>query len=347
MKKNPAKEFSALEDWFEVAKTGTFPQGDLTEEVFDDLVSTFNPASHEPPVTLGHIREDHNDRPAAAWVSGLKRIGSTLYAKLKQVATDFDSLVREGRFKKRSIGIRADEEGRFYLHHLAFLGAATPAVKGLQDVYQGAYSADHFETQKEYDFNLNPKGNPVKEYTEKEIQEIQDKAAEAAKKAADVQFAETLKTATDKAAKDAKAATEAEFAQKAADAQKVAAYSADVEAAIKEFGDKVTPAQVAILRPVLLSADPAKEIEFTEKGADGKDAQVKKTFLAAMKSFVANIVAAPAGEYRGTNDKGAQGDEAVYSEERAEADKIMKADSKLTFGQALIQARAKIKSAKK
>lgn len=344
-------EGSKLEDWFEVAKTGAFPQGELTEKIFDEVVSKFNPEIHEPPVTLGHIRSEHNDKPSVGWVAGLKRIGSTLYAKAKQVAGDFDVLVREGRFKKRSIGIRWDDDGKAYLHHLAFLGASVPAVKGLRDIYdEGFYSDENETSQKEFSYSTE-RNLMVKEFTEKEISDLQEKAANEATAKAGTEFAEKLKTETkaaaDKAAAETKAAVEKEFADKAVATKAAADYAGDVESMLKEFSEKkkLNPAQIANLRPVLLAIDGRKELTFSEKDKDDKVIETKKTVLNAIKAVIANFGEAPEGEFKDTKE-GANGKDAQYSEEKTAAEKIMKDDPKMTYGQALIKARAQIKSKK-
>ena len=83
MRKYQVAENSKINGWIEIAKTGKFPQGDLTPELFDEMVGSFNADLHEPPHTIGHIRENHNDKPAFGWIEGIKRVGNTLLAKSK------------------------------------------------------------------------------------------------------------------------------------------------------------------------------------------------------------------------------------------------------------------------
>jgi hypothetical protein len=128
-------DFSGFDDWVEIFAGG--PQKDMTgktqdgDALIEKAVATFNPAYHEPPMVLGH---PSHDAPAFGWVSDLKaeiRNGvKRLYAKFKQVAPEFEDLVKSGRIKKRSAAFYQD--GR--LRHVGWLGAMPPAVKGLADV---------------------------------------------------------------------------------------------------------------------------------------------------------------------------------------------------------------------
>ena len=101
------------------------------DELIAKAIAGFDPSFHEPPVVLGHPKED---MPAYGWVEGLKSDvvnGATvLLAKFKQVVPEFAEAVGAGRFKKRSAAFYPD--GR--LRHVGFLGAMPPAVKGLADI---------------------------------------------------------------------------------------------------------------------------------------------------------------------------------------------------------------------
>jgi hypothetical protein len=118
--------------WIPVFRTGTHTDSagrtrTWTEEDLDEIVRKYNPSEHEAPVVIGHPKDN---APAWGWVEALKREGQILYAKLKDLAPEFVDLVRQGRFKKRSISLYND----LVLRHIGFLGAMPPAVKGLPDV---------------------------------------------------------------------------------------------------------------------------------------------------------------------------------------------------------------------
>ncbi|MDY6989228.1 MAG: hypothetical protein SWQ30_14350 [Thermodesulfobacteriota bacterium] len=118
--------------WIEVFKTGTHTASNgktmtVSEADLDRIANQYNPKHHEAPVVIGHPKEAD---PAYGWVERLKRSGSTLLAKLKDLVPEFVELVKKGLYKKRSISLFPD----LTLKHVGFLGATPPAVKGLADV---------------------------------------------------------------------------------------------------------------------------------------------------------------------------------------------------------------------
>jgi len=118
--------------WIEIFRTGTHTDSSgktktWTEKDLDQVVQKYNPAGHEAPIVIGHPKE--ND-PAFGWIEGLKREGSLLLAKAKQVVPEFADMVKKGLFKKRSMSLYPD----LTLRHVGFLGATPPAVKGLSDI---------------------------------------------------------------------------------------------------------------------------------------------------------------------------------------------------------------------
>lgn len=124
--------FKGFDDYFEIFRTGkqTDSRGNTrtwTEEDLDKIVNTYDPATNEAPVVVGHPKDN---APAFAWVESLKREGDTLYAKVKDVVTEFSDAVKKGMYKKRSISLYPDGS----LRHIGFLGAVPPAVKGLKDL---------------------------------------------------------------------------------------------------------------------------------------------------------------------------------------------------------------------
>jgi hypothetical protein len=128
-------KFKGFEDYIEIFKGGL--QTDSTgnthdgNELIDKALASFNTEEHEPPAVVGHPKDN---APAFAWVEDLKEeiMGGTkiLLAKFKQVVPEFEEMVKQGLFKKRSASFYPD--GR--LRHVGFLGAAPPAVKGLAEI---------------------------------------------------------------------------------------------------------------------------------------------------------------------------------------------------------------------
>lgn len=127
--------FKGFDDWIEIFRGGRQIDSEGREHDGDELiekaVSTFDPRTHEPPLVIGHPREN---APAYGWVEGLAttvRDGAkVLLARFKQVVPEFVRMVEQGLFKKRSASFYPD--GR--LRHVGFLGAAPPSVKGLADI---------------------------------------------------------------------------------------------------------------------------------------------------------------------------------------------------------------------
>jgi len=357
--RNASDFASRLEDWFPVAATGKFPQGDLTEDIFDQLADTFNPSKHEPPVTLGHIRADqHNDKPSMAWIAGVKRVGNTLFVKARQIWQKFDQMVQEGRFKKRSIGIRKNADGKFFLHHLAFLGSMTPAVEGLPDVYSMNFEDSDPESQVDnYPFdqgiyNQNPDGGNMsdKKYTD---EEMTAKLADQ-KKQLEQEHAEKLKTEKDKAIKEAEEKKDKEFNDNK-DKEKA---RLDHERKMDEYVDaglkdgSITPAMVkAGLKPFLYSLIEPKEITYTEKDGD-TDKEVKTDALTIVKNVIKAFTASPedgvedpegAGEAGSGTTPGGKKKDGDYKKEKKRALELMEEAKKtgkpITFGEALKEAR--------
>lgn len=134
------KNFAGFEDFIPIFQGGkqTDSQGieHNGDELIDKAVESFSPEYHEPPVVVGHPKDNS---PAFGWVESVKKVaqklkdGSTvnvLMAKFKDVVPEFASAVQQGLFKKRSASFYPD--GR--LRHVGFLGGMPPAVKGLADL---------------------------------------------------------------------------------------------------------------------------------------------------------------------------------------------------------------------
>ena len=126
-------KFKGLTDWFEIFKTGIWTDAagntrEWTTEDLDTLIENYNPEEAEVPLVIGHPK---TDSPAYGWAKEIKRVGEILFAKGKEIAEEFEDMVREGRFKKRSVRLTPDGTR---LVHIGFLGAAPPAVQGLKNI---------------------------------------------------------------------------------------------------------------------------------------------------------------------------------------------------------------------
>lgn len=111
----------------------TFSQADI-----DAIAAGYDPTRREAPLTVGH---PEHDKPAYGWVRRLHSApGGRLQMEAHQVDPAFAEMVSEGRFKKRSASFYPPHNpsnptpGRWYLRHVAFLGAQQPALAGLPDL---------------------------------------------------------------------------------------------------------------------------------------------------------------------------------------------------------------------
>ena len=102
------------------------------------MAASYNPALREAPLTVGHPKDN---LPAYGWVKAVARTAAGALAITPyQVEPQFAEMVQAGRFKKRSASFyppRAPNNptpGKWYLRHVAFLGAQQPAIHGLADV---------------------------------------------------------------------------------------------------------------------------------------------------------------------------------------------------------------------
>jgi hypothetical protein len=116
----------------EVFRAGDYgAKGAYSEDDLQQIAQDYDPKIHEAPVTLDHQQEG----PALGWVQSLRAMGKTLLARLSGLDGGFLEKVKAGAFKKRSIELypAMQETQRPYLRAVSFLGAASPAVKGLAD----------------------------------------------------------------------------------------------------------------------------------------------------------------------------------------------------------------------
>lgn len=119
----------------EVFRAGSYGEkGTFAERDLESIARLYDPANtHEAPVTTDHKQ----DGPAFGWVSGLKRVGRSLFADLRKISPEFYEAIKSGNYLKRSIELWRDREdvagGKPYFKALTFLGAAAPHIKGMTD----------------------------------------------------------------------------------------------------------------------------------------------------------------------------------------------------------------------
>jgi len=117
--------------FFEVFKAGKYPQGVFSSQDVEALAGNYDPKFCEAPITLDHEQKG----PAFGWVSGLKSDNGKLKASFRDVADELKDYVQAGKYKKISVEIYRELEGKKpYLKAVSFLGAAIPQVKGMNPV---------------------------------------------------------------------------------------------------------------------------------------------------------------------------------------------------------------------
>lgn len=120
----------------EIARTGIYNGKQLTKDDLREVVETFK---GDVPIALGHNLADH--LPAFGWVKSVEVKDDTLYGDVELLPPLSDAY-DQGFYRNWSIGLRRGDDGKKYLHHLAFLGAVPPAIKGLKPVGEVAFSDD-------------------------------------------------------------------------------------------------------------------------------------------------------------------------------------------------------------
>lgn len=127
--------------WIEVFRAGTHTDASgrkmkFTRSHLDEIVASYDPATHEAPVVVGHPKTDD---PALGWISELKRDGDSLYALERDVHPEFAQMREAGLYRKRSASFYLPDSpgnptpGKMHLRHVGNLGAMPPAVKAMAD----------------------------------------------------------------------------------------------------------------------------------------------------------------------------------------------------------------------
>ena len=117
--------------FFEIFKAGTYPQGKFTKEQIEEIAKNYDPSFCEAPITLDHEQSG----PAFGWVESVKADKGILKATFKDVTEDLKTFVNDGKYRKISVEIYRELEGKKpYLKAVSFLGASIPQVKGMEAV---------------------------------------------------------------------------------------------------------------------------------------------------------------------------------------------------------------------
>lgn len=279
------RDFSGFDDWIEVFSGGrrTDSSGNAREWSAADVQQMVD--NHQPaPIVVGHPKDN---APAFGWTSQLKRDGVRLLAKFRDVYPAFAEAVKSQLYPNRSIRVEQTDSG-WTLAHVGFLGAAAPAIPGLEAI--------KFST-------------PVGEFHDySEVLGMADESktttpADAGGNRQEAQFTQDdLKRAADLAVQRMKAQhekMETDFKAKLAEMQAVLELERDTrrmteftawtkEHSVLEKGGarfvRLTPAQREGMAEFMSAISSPREFEFA--AGDGKK---KKTPLAFFQDFVASL----------------------------------------------------------
>ncbi len=127
---------------FEIFRSGTHTSNEGAALTYGEadlaaIAAAYDPAHYQAPICVGHPK---TDAPAYGWIDGLSVKGDRLVASPGDVDAEFADLVRAKRYKAISAAFFTPQApnnptpGKWHLRHVAFLGGASPAVKGLKPV---------------------------------------------------------------------------------------------------------------------------------------------------------------------------------------------------------------------
>ena len=264
--------------FFEVFKAGKYPQGTFTKKEITAIAKNYDPKFCEAPITIDHQQTG----PAYGWVENVKADGEKLMVSFKEIPEAFEKDVNEGKYKKVSVELYRNLEGKgAYLKAVSFLGAATPQVKGLEPIKFMEAEADIYESESVED---------TEQFSEEEIVELKNQVAELenqlAKFKENNKKLETVKSLKEKISSLTDEV--ASFKEKAQGKEEIEKELNDIKTAIKkkefdEFIDKqieqgkLIPTNKNIILSVLQELDNVKKF--------GEDSAVITDFKAFLESL--------------------------------------------------------------
>lgn len=290
-----------------VFRTGTHTDAAGIEHTFTAehlraIADQFDADATPTPIVKGHPA---NDDPAFGWIERFlfEESSGILYAVPKDVDPNFAAEVKAKRFQMVSVALypptspRNPKPGIYYPRHVGYLGAATPAVKGLK--------AANFTDNDEGFLMFDSKDDAAQlSFAEKLATAVTTALVKMGFKPA----ADEGNPGTGSKEPDVKGSTEykeletehvtlqRQLATMKAEQAKLEAKTARVEvAAFTEqltTEGKLTPVEAGRLTEVLFAMNAATEIEFSEgEGADAKAVKAKpadmlRDFLKALPKRV-------------------------------------------------------------
>ncbi len=276
---------------------------DATPDFVRAVAASYQPGSHEAPAVIGHPKDNH---PAYGWVKSLSfdEGSGTLYADFAQVEPQFEQMLKDGRFKKRSASFYDANHpsnptpGKPYLRHVGFLGAQPPAVKGLKDFKDDSdcaiYEFTEFSTSTTEDKTM-PEKTKTQHHATRSAEQAHPDTTDFAEREAKIAADEAALAAREAAIKQ----REDELAKKAA---------VEHEARCTDFAEELVksgqllPAEKTAVVSVLMDASEDKLLDFAEAGA-----VVKKNHAEVLKGLLSRLPKqVDFAEYSATDPNGRQ-----------------------------------------
>lgn len=155
-----------LMKFYEVFKAGKYPQGKFTKKEIAEIAKNYDPKFCEAPITIDHQQSG----PAYGWVDTVKADGDKLKVAFKDVPQEFEKDVNDGKYKKVSVELYRNLEGKgAYLKAVSFLGAATPQVKGLEPIKFMESESDTYEFDSE---------DEPEQFSEADVEDLKNQVAQ-------------------------------------------------------------------------------------------------------------------------------------------------------------------------
>lgn len=270
--------------FYEVFKAGVYPQGKFTKKEIAEIAKNYDPKFCEAPITIDHQQSG----PAYGWVDTVKADGEKLKVAFKDIPQEFEQAVNDGKYKRVSVELYRNLEGKgAYLKAVSFLGAATPQVKGLEQIKFMEAEADTYEFEEE---KPDVKPEETATFSQEEIddlkKQVEDLESQLAKFKESNKKTETIKSLKEKIA--ALTSEVATFKEKADGKEEIEQELNNIKTAIKtreynEFIDKqidkgtLVPANKDVVLSVLKELDNIKKF--------GEDSQIVNDFKAFIESL--------------------------------------------------------------
>ena len=263
---SPANKAAALPDGIEIFRAGRHIDDagvthQFSEADLDGMASSYQPALKEAPLCVGHPQDN---LPAYGWVKSVQRNAQgVLTISTHSVEPQFAEMVESRRFPKRSASFYPPQApnnptpGKWYLRHVAFLGAQPPAIAGLKDIQFSEDDAGGAVCFSETVSPVQPTTQEPLSMTEAEIKALQEKLAAEEKARAE---AEAKAKAAEEKAKAAEAET-ASFAEKAK-TDRTAGFVSFAEGQVK--AGRLLPKNKAMAVATLEALADAQPVEFSE-----------------------------------------------------------------------------------